>query len=64
MARAPYPNGSALSAPTAAATIVQAASVPTVTTHVVRILSRLGLRDRIQAVVPAYETGFVQPGEG
>lgn len=35
----------------------------TVKTHVARILSKLGLRDRIQVVVMAYETGFVQPGE-
>ena len=36
----------------------------TVKTHVARILSKLGLRDRIQVVVMAYESGFVQPGEG
>ena len=35
----------------------------TVKTHVARILSKLGLRDRIQVVVMAYETGFVRPGD-
>ncbi|HEY1315832.1 MAG TPA: response regulator transcription factor [Gaiella sp.] len=38
-------------------------SEATVKTHVNRVFQKLGVRDRVHAVVFAYETGLVQPGE-
>jgi DNA-binding NarL/FixJ family response regulator len=35
----------------------------TVKTHVARVLMKLNLADRVHAVIFAYETGLVQPGE-
>lgn len=37
-------------------------SEATVKTHVARILGKLNLRDRAQAVIAAYETGLISPG--
>ena len=37
-------------------------SQATIKTHVAAVLTKLGVRDRTQAVVRAYETGFVRPG--
>jgi DNA-binding NarL/FixJ family response regulator len=36
----------------------------TVKTHVAHALGKLGLRDRVHAVVFAYESGLIEPGEG
>jgi len=37
-------------------------SEPTVKTHATRVFAKLGVRDRVHAIVLAYESGLVQPG--
>jgi len=38
-------------------------SEATVKSHIARILAKLGLRDRVQVAVYAYEHGIVRPGD-
>jgi DNA-binding NarL/FixJ family response regulator len=67
MAHSPSISSSttAASAGTSSAEIaVLFVSEETVKTHVGKVFAKLGLRDRAQAVVMAYETGLVSPSAG
>jgi DNA-binding NarL/FixJ family response regulator len=55
-------RGLAHGRPNAALAEELALSQATVKTHVTRLLSKLGVSSRVQAVVLAYESGFVRPG--
>jgi DNA-binding NarL/FixJ family response regulator len=37
--------------------------IETVKSHIGSILAKLGVRDRTQAVIAAYESGFIRPGQ-
>lgn len=56
-------SGRAMTGPAPRSRRRAALSDATVKSHIARILAKLGLRDRVQVVVLAYETGIARPGE-